>query len=72
MKPGDEIVFIYAAVPKSEMHKVRLPEGSYGKAINIVVDDYVSKTECMKVGSIVSAALNRLATKVCPSPIIRE
>ena len=67
-----EYVFIYAAVPKAQFHKVNLPEGAFAKALELKSDEMADKTRCQQVGHIVMQALYRLGNKLNPSPILKE
>jgi len=67
-----EFVFIYAAVPKKDFHKVVIPEGSYGKGLPLRADEMAEKQRCQQVGHIVMQALYRLGNKLNPSPITKE
>lgn len=67
-----DFVFIYAAVPKSEMHKVAIPEGSFAKALDITSVEMSDKKRCQQIGHIVMQALYRLGNKLNPSPVIKD
>lgn len=67
MKAGDEIVVLYAVVPKEKYNRVQIPDGSFAKAFQVgPIEEFISKKVCIATGNMLSVALNRLARKHCP------
>lgn len=76
MKTGDEVVLLYAVIPKEKYDKLSIPDGSFAKAIIAgKVESFVQMSECRNWGMLVATSLQILARKICPdvanSPIIQ-
>lgn len=76
IKAGDDVVVMYAVIPKEQYGKLNMPDGSFAKAFHIgKVEQLVQFQECKHWGMMMTVSLQRLARKLCPeiaeSPIIR-
>jgi len=68
MKQGDEVVVVYATVPKKDFGDVKFPPGSFVKCYDAgLIDDFIHPKKCAYIGQIVSLAMNALAKKACPN-----
>lgn len=76
IKPDEEVVLVYAVVPKSQYGKVSFPNGCYAKAIDVgPLKGFLDRKECFTWGGFVAEGINRVARTLCPelanSKIIR-
>ena len=62
-----EVIFIYAVVPKDQYDKVKLPEGSHAKAMEIgEARDLCDMEACKGWGAITGIALSKLGLRLFP------
>lgn len=65
IKIGDEIVLVYALVKRADYDKVRLPDGSIAKAIEIgPIETLCDHSRCKGWAAIIGVSLARAANKV--------
>lgn len=67
IKADEEVVFMYAVVPKELYGKVNLPHGCYAKAIEIgPFKGLLDRKECFVWGGFAAEGINRVARKLMP------
>ena len=67
LKPDDEVVFFYAIVKKADWAKTKLPEGSFGKAMDIgEASELCNMEHCRGWGAMAGISLAKLARRHFP------
>lgn len=73
MNADTQIVIVYAIIPKMDLHKMTVPEGTILSAVEVgALEDVLDKQFCRNLGSMVAGAIYRCAKKICPERIIHN
>lgn len=71
MNENTQIVIVYAIVPKHDLHKMTVPEGTILSAVEVgALEDVLDKQFSRNLGAMVAGAIYRCAKKICPERLI--
>ena len=67
MGPKEEVVIVWAVMPKEAYSKFVLPKGCYGQAVSIgEADQLIDQKECKSWGGTIAMSLYAWAKKMFP------
>jgi hypothetical protein len=67
IKTGEEVVLVFSIIKREDYDKLKIPNGSYSKAIELgPVEELTNMENCKGWGAWVGISLGKLGRKLCP------